>query len=342
MERSSPPSPDEERQSASERPWLESPAWQQGPRVSGPFTFMRVPPTRDLRQVDVAIVGVPFDATTFYRPGARFGPQAIRQASAHLRPYPARREDAFPPFDRLRVVDYGDVNVLPVASDENLRRIQETVSSILSTGAFPLCLGGDHSITLPVLRALVPHYGPLALVHFDAHPDFWPPLLGHLHYHGSTFRIAHEEGLIDLERSIQVGIRGSISSAIIEEARAAGFLIVTADEAVQRGIEHILELVHERARGPVYVSLDIDCVDPAYAPGTGTPEVAGFTSREILTLVRGLRGLEMVGFDVVEVAPAYDNAEITALLAATLVYEYLRVLADARPPALGDDLPRTG
>jgi agmatinase len=331
MARSNRPSPEPEGQRRPERPWLEPPAWQEGPRVSGPFTFMRIPPARDLTQVDVAVLGIPFDATTFYRPGARFGPQAVRQASAHLRPYPRRPEDAFPPFDRLRVVDYGDVNVLPVASEENLQRIRDTVSTILAAGAFPLCLGGDHSVTLPVLRAIAPRFGPVGLVHFDAHPDFWPPLLGHLHYHGSTFRLATEEGLIDLARSIQVGIRGSISSAIIEEARAAGFLIVTADQAAQRGIERVLEQVHERAQGPVYVSLDIDCVDPAFAPGTGTPEVAGFTSREIIALVRGLRGLRMVGFDLVEVAPAYDHAEITALLGATLVYEYLRVLADAIP-----------
>jgi agmatinase len=269
------------------------------------------------------------DMATLYRPGARFGPRAIRDVSGQLRPHHWEPDRLEPPFDRLRVVDYGDLDVYPGYIDQTVEHIQSEMKTIFESGAFPIVLGGDHSTTLPVLRAAAEVHGAMSLVHFDAHPDFWPPLSPERPiHHGTVFHHAVKEGLINPESSVQIGIRGSLSAGIVDECRAAGFQVITADEFAHQGVRAAVETVQRMASLPVYVSLDIDSVDPAFAPGTGTPEVAGFTSREILELVRGLRGLPMVGFDVVEVAPAYDSAEITALLAANLVYELLLVLSD--------------
>lgn len=304
--------------------------WQRGPRYGGAYTFARCPATRDLSKADVAIVGVPMDMSTLYRSGARFGPRGIRDASGQLRPHhwdPAQIE---PPFDKLRVVDYGDLDVFPGYIEQTIEAVQADLAKIVEASVFPVVLGGDHGITLPVLRALARRHGTMTLVHFDAHPDFWPGVPERPYHHGTVFRRAVEENIIDPHASVQIGIRGSISSNLIEETRAAGFHLLTASEFAAQGVEATLRDIHSRAKHPVYVSLDIDCVDPAYAPGTGTPEVAGLTSREIVDLVRGLRGLTFAGFDVVEVAPAYDSAEITALLAANLVYEFLLVLAEGR------------
>ncbi len=304
--------------------------WQRGPRYGGAYTFARCPASRDLSKADAAIVGVPMDMAVLYRSGARFGPRAIRDASGGLRPHHWEPGKIEPPFDRLRVIDYGDIEVFPGYIEQSLSRVQEELTPIVEAGVFPVVLGGDHSTTLPVLRACAAKHGALSLVHFDAHPDFWPGAPERPYHHGTVFRVAAEEGLIDPAASVQIGIRGSVSAGIIPEARAAGFHLVTADEFARQGLRHTLEAVQRAASLPVYVSLDIDSVDPAFAPGTGTPEVAGLTSREIIELVRGLRGLPLAGFDVVEVAPAYDSAEITALLAANLVYEFLVVLAQER------------
>lgn len=304
--------------------------WQDAPRYSGAYSFMRLPLSRDLSKADVAIVGAPFDLGVMHRPGARFGPRAIRNASAQVRQYPMMADELWGPFRALRVIDYGDVNIVAAYIDENLRRIQETLAPIFQAGVVPIVLGGDHTVTLPVLRACAPVHGPVALVHFDAHPDYWQPPEGRPYHHGTVFRIAHQEGLIDLATSVQVGIRGTISMAIVEECRAAGFHLLTADEFAAQGVEATVAQIRARVRGSVYVSLDIDCADPAFAPGTGTPEVAGLTSRELVQLVRGLRGLPVVGFDIVEVAPPYDSGEITALLAANLVYEFLEICAASR------------
>ena len=301
--------------------------WQGGPRYGGAFTFARCPATRNLSKADVAIVGVPMDMAVMYRSGARFGPRAIRDGSGGLRPHGLTPDEMEEPFVSLRVIDYGDIPVFPGYLEDSFAKIQAEVAPIVDAGVLPLVLGGDHSTTLPVLRAVAAKHGRLSLVHFDAHPDYWPPRDNRMH-HGTVFRTAVEEGLIDPEASVQIGIRGSISAGIIAEARAAGFHLLTADEFAKQGVRATVEAVQRIASLPVYVSLDIDSVDPAYAPGTGTPEVAGLTSREIVELVRGLRGLPMVGFDIVEVAPAYDSAEITALLAAHLVYEFLLVLAE--------------
>jgi agmatinase len=303
--------------------------WQRGPRYGGAYTFARCPATRDLSKADVAVIGIPMDMATLYRSGARFGPRAIRDASGQLRPHhwdPAKIE---PPYDRLRIIDYGDLDVYPGYVEQSIEQLQKEIAPIFDAGVFPVILGGDHSTTLPVLRACAARHGKLSLVHFDAHPDFWEPAAPERPiHHGTTFRIAVQEGLIDPAASVQIGIRGSISANLIDEARAAGFHLITGEEFSRQGVETTVQAIQRVARLPVYVSLDIDSVDPAYAPGTGTPEVAGLTSREIMVLVRGLRGLDLVAFDVVEVAPAYDSAEITALLAANLVYEFLLVLAD--------------
>lgn len=301
--------------------------WQDAPRFQGAYSFMRLPLSRDLDKADVAIVGAPFDLGVMHRPGARFGPRAIRIASAQVRAYPMKPEELWGPFQKLRVVDYGDVNIVAAYIEENVTRIQNTVAPIVAAGVTPIVLGGDHTVTLPVLRAVAAVHGPVSLVHFDAHPDYWQPPEGRPFHHGTVYRIAEQEGLIRLDRSVQVGIRGTISMAIVDECRAAGFHLLTADEFAAQGVEATLAQIRERVAGPVYVSLDIDSADPAYAPGTGTPEVAGLTSRELVQLVRGLRGLPIVGYDVVEVAPPYDSAEITALLAANLVYEFLEIAA---------------
>ncbi|MBI1886288.1 MAG: agmatinase [Chloroflexi bacterium] len=303
--------------------------WQRGPRYGGPYTFARVPTSRDLSNVDVAVVGVPMDMAVRYRSGARMGPRGIRDASGQLWPHDLAPGELREPFASLRVVDYGDIEVVPGYIEPSYEIIQSEVSRIVEAGVFPLVLGGDHSITLPLLRACARKYGAMSLLHFDAHPDFWP-LRGGYHHHGTVFRVAVDEGIIDPAASVQVGIRGSISATIVDAAREAGFHVVTADDFARQGVEKTLEAVRQLCTKPLYVSLDIDCVDPAFAPGTGTPEVAGLTSREIVDLVRGLPGLPFAGFDIVEVAPPYDSAEITALLAANLALEFLLVLAAGR------------
>jgi agmatinase len=303
--------------------------WQRGPRYGGAYTFARCPATRDLTSADVAIVGIPMDMATLYRSGARFGPRAIRDASGQLRPHQWDAAKLEPPYDKLRIIDYGDLEVYPGYVEQSVEHLQRELTPIVEAGVFPIVLGGDHSVTLPVLRAVGAKHGRLSLVHFDAHPDFWEPAAPERPiHHGTTFRIAVQEGLIDPAASVQVGIRGSLSANLIGEARRAGFHLITGEQFAGRGVDATLDDIQRVARSPVYVSLDIDSVDPAFAPGTGTPEVAGLTSREIVALVRGLRGLDLVAFDVVEVAPAYDSAEITALLAANLVYEFLLVLTE--------------
>jgi agmatinase len=303
--------------------------WQEGVRFSGIYSFMATPVSRDLSRADVAIVGVPFDTGVNHRPGARFGPRGIRQGTAQIRPHgPAG--GLWGPFQTLRVIDYGDLNIPPQYIDYGVDQIRAGFEPIFDAGVIPIALGGDHTISLPILRACYPKHGPVSLVHFDAHPDFWKPVEGRPYHHGTVFRLAADEGLISLRNSIQVGIRGTISAMVVDEAREAGLNLLTSDQFYQLGVERTLDLLRATIDGPVYVSLDIDSVDPAYAPGTGTPEVAGLTSREIVALVRGLKGLPIVGFDIVEVSPPYDQSEITCLLAANLVYEFLDVLAANR------------
>lgn len=263
------------------------------------------------------------DMAVLYRPGARFGPHAIRDASGQLRPHHWEPDKLEPPFDKLRIIDYGDLDVFPGYIEQTMDHLTTAFKEIVAPGVFPLVLGGDHGTSLPVLRGLAERHGKMSLVHFDAHPDFWTGPEGRPYHHGTPFRMATDEGLIDPDTSVQVGIRGSLSANLIDEARAAGFHLLTAAEFAEKGVAGTLEDIRRIAKAPIYFSLDIDCVDPAFAPGTGTPEVAGLTSREIVAIVQGLPAADVVGMDVVEVAPAYDNAEITALLAANLVLEFL-------------------
>lgn len=297
------------------------------PRFSGVRTFMRLPHNQDLDNADAAIVGAPFDTGATFRAGARFGPSGIRAASHLLRPY--NPSQGVQIFDHLSVIDYGDVPVVPGYIEESYTRIATGLEGIHRAGVTPVVLGGDHSIALPELRAAAEVHGPLALVQFDAHADTWDSYFGMRHTHGTPFRRAVEEGLLDTSRSIQIGMRGSLyGTEDIEDSRELGFEVLTTDDVREIGLPATIERIRERiGDAEAYVSFDVDFVDPAYAPGTGTPEIGGFTSRESQELVRGLAGMDLVGCDVVEVYPAYDPAEITAFLAANVAHELLTLVA---------------
>ena len=300
------------------------------PRFSGVRTFMRLPNTQDLENGDVAIVGAPFDTGATFRAGARFGPEGIRSVSHLLRRYNPSLDVVI--FDHLSVIDYGDVPVVPGYLEASYESISEGLEPIHRAGVVPIVLGGDHSIALPELRAAAAVHGPLALVQFDSHPDTWDAYFGQKHTHGTPFRRAVEEGLLDPSRSIQVGMRGSIyDQGDWNDAREMGFDLVPTDAVRKLGIEQTISRIRERVGdAKVYASFDVDFVDPAFAPGTGTPEIGGFTSREAQEFVRGLVGLDLIGCDVVEVYPAYDPAQITALLAANVAHEFLSLIAARR------------
>ncbi|MGY3554266.1 agmatinase [Williamsia sp. R60] len=302
------------------------------PRYTEPGTFARLPRLDDVRSAAVKIVGVPFDTGVSYRPGARFGPGHIRASSKLLRPYNPAMDIS--PFAVHQVADAGDVAVNAFDIVEALDTVDRAVTHLGSDGARLLTLGGDHTLALPLLRALHRERGKLAVLHFDAHLDTWDTYFGAPYTHGTPFRRASEEGLIDMERSMHVGIRGPLYSAQDLEADGVlGFQLIRSDDYQFDTVRSIIERIHRRvAGGPVYVSVDIDVLDPAHAPGTGTPEAGGMTSRELLNTLRGLSGLDIVGADIVEVAPAYDHAEITGIAAAHVAYELLSVMAaDAQP-----------
>jgi len=290
-------------------------------------TFMRLPASRSLEKVDVAIMGVPFDSGVSYRSGTRFGPRKIREASLTL--WGHNPSMGVTPGDVLKIVDYGDVSVVPTSIEHTMKGITDTASQVIDTGTTLISLGGDHSITLPLLRAHARKHGALSIVHIDAHIDTWEAEFEAIPYsHGTPFRYALEEGLVREGEYMQIGIRGPVSfENDYEDARKLGARTVTNHEVFERGIPEVLKEVHQRMKGPLYVSVDIDAADPAYAPGTGTPEVGGLTSYQMLQLVRGLRGLSLVGFDLVEVSPAYDHGDITAVLASNIVFEYLSLIA---------------
>jgi agmatinase len=297
------------------------------PRFSGPRTFMRLPHVRDLDGVDVAVIGIPTDGAVVYRTGARFGPEAIRSASVLLRNYnPILRVDV---VERLSLVDYGDVPTVPGSTVDSLERSVAGLEEVVRSGVTTLCLGGDHTVLLAELRALTAVHGPLALVQFDSHHDLWDEYFGQKLFHGSVVRRALEEGLIDPGRSVQAGLRGSLAAAGDADLPATfGFASLTYEELAAAGPGGFSELVRERVgEAPCFLSFDVDFVDPAFAPGTGTPEVGGPSSREALTYVRSLAGLDFRGFDCVEVSPPYDPAGITALLAANACFEMLSLLA---------------
>ena len=298
------------------------------PRFSGVRTFMRLPNTQDLENADVAIVGAPFDTGASFRAGARFGPEGIRSASHLLRPYNPSQDVSV--FEYLSVIDYGDVAVVPGFIEESYERIAVGLEEVHRAGVAPIVLGGDHSVALPELRAAAAVHGPLALVQFDSHADTWDSYFGQKYNHGTVFRRAVEEGLLRPESSIQIGMRGSLyDQGDLEASRELGFDLLTTDAVRKLSIEETIARIRERlGEAKAYVSFDVDFVDPAFAPGTGTPEIGGFTSLETLGFVRGLSGIDIVGCDIVEIYPQYDGpAQITALLAATVAFEFLSLLA---------------
>lgn len=298
------------------------------PRYAGAATFARLPGVGEVSEFDVAVVGAPFDGGVSFRPGARFGPSAIRQASRHLRPAYNPVQDVSP-YDMLQAVDAGDIPCNPFDIDAALEQIDLGVHELVRAGGRPVMLGGDHTIALGGLRAVARTHGPVALVHFDAHLDTWDSYFGADRTHGTVFRRAHEEGLIIEGASTHVGIRGPLySKQDIEDDGRFGFEIIRAEDVDRIGLEEITERVRQRVGdAPLYVSIDIDVLDPAFAPGTGTPEMGGLTSRELLSLVRDLPRQQLVAADLVEVSPAYDHAEITSLAAATLGYEITCLMA---------------
>lgn len=297
------------------------------PRYVGVRTFMRLEQIRTTDNVDFVVLGIPFDTAASNRTGQRYGPQHIRDFSVLLRPYNPDMDINI--FEYCSGVDYGDINVIPGNIHRTYDNIVEGLTPILDKNIIPIIMGGDHSISLGNLRAFHARYGPIALVHFDSHGDTWDNYYGEKYMHGTPFRRAVEEGLIDVEHSIQVGMRGPLyGPEDIEDARTLGFEVIPMREVRTIGFEKVMERIHQRVGDkPVFVSYDIDFVDPAYAPGTGTPEVGGPTSFEALEYVRGLDGLDVVGFDLVEVLPSYDSNEITAVLASTVMFEMITLTA---------------
>ncbi|OBB56648.1 agmatinase [Mycolicibacterium monacense] len=298
------------------------------PRYAGKSTFARIADIGEVSDYDIAILGVPFDGGTSYRPGARFGPMGVRQAARTLRPG-YHVELGVAPLERVQVVDAGDVTVTPYDIAEACRQIQNHAADILGGGSRRIvAIGGDHTIALPNLRALHAVHGPVALVHFDAHLDTWDTYFNAPVTHGTIFRRAFEEGLLVEDHSIHVGIRGPIYDQIdLHEDAEMGFKIIRAGDLDVIGIDAAVDTVRRRVGdAPVYLSVDIDVLDPAFAPGTGTPESGGLTARELLRMLRRLHGLNIVGGDVVEVAPAYDHAEITCVAAATVVFDLVSLM----------------
>ena len=298
------------------------------PRFAGPSTFARLPELRDVSRCDIAILGIPFDAGTSYRPGARFVPQSIRQASRHLRTQYHPSYDT-EPFVEQQVADAGDISCNPFNIEEAVGQIQMAAIEMLGKVNSIISLGGDHTIALPLLRAVNHFHGPVALVHFDAHLDTWDTYFGAPYTHGTPFRRAAEEKLFLDHASMHVGIRGPLYSRDdLDNDEELGFKVVHCDEFQKEGLDHVASRIKERVGdNPMYLSIDIDVLDPAHAPGTGTPEIAGISSRELLGVLREFDGLNIISADVVEVSPAYDHAELTSLAAATIVYEIINLLA---------------
>lgn len=298
------------------------------PRFAGIATFMRLPGTTAPADLDVAVLGVPFDIGTSNRPGARFGPRHIRAESVLLRPYNMATRAA--PFDSLRIDDVGDVATNPYNLTDSIDRITAHYGELLADDVIPVTMGGDHTIVLPILRAIAAIHGPVGLVHIDAHTDINDSMFGEKIAHGTPFRRAMEEGLLDGDRVAQIGVRGTGYEADdFDWSRQQGFRVVQVEECWHTSLVPLMEEVVAKVGaggGPVYLSFDIDGIDPSFAPGTGTPEIAGLTVPQVLEIIRACRGLNLVGADLVEVAPIYDTTGGTSLLAANLLYEMLCVL----------------
>ena len=296
------------------------------PRFGGPGTMMRLPSQESAVGLDACFVGVPLDIGTSHRSGTRYGPRQIRAESTLIRPYNMGTRAA--PFDRLQIADLGDVPTNPYNLTDSVRLIEQFYNPIFEAGCIPLTLGGDHTLTLPILRAAQKHHGPLGLIHIDAHADINDEMFGEKIAHGTTFRRAFEEGLLNPKRVAQIGLRGSGYSADdFDWSREHGFRVVQAEECWHRSLEPLIAEIRDKlGEGPVYLSFDIDALDPSLAPGCGTPEMGGLTGSQALELVRGCRGLQLIGCDLVEVSPPYDPSGNTALIGANLLFEMLCVL----------------
>ena len=296
------------------------------PRFGGIATFMRLPGRSDPADLDVAVIGVPLDIGTSNRPGARFGPRGIRDESVLLRPYNMATRSA--PFDSLRIDDVGDVAASPYDLLAAVDAIEAHFDTLLGHGLITAAMGGDHTVVLPILKAMAKRHGPVGLVHIDAHTDINDTMFGSKVAHGTPFRRAVEAGVLDCDRVVQIGVRGTGYAADdFDWSRQQGFRVVQAEECWHRSLEPLMAEVREQVGGgPVYLSFDIDGLDPAYAPGTGTPEVGGLTMPQALEVIRGCQGLDLVGCDVVEIAPIYDTSGMTSLVGANLLYEMLCVL----------------
>src|ERR1700704_1600652 len=306
----------------------------QNPRFTGLRTFMRLPGATDERDPDVAVVGIPFDTAASFRPGQRFGPSAVRDISVLLRP--SNQFHGINAFDRINVVDTGDVPAIPGDIKRTYDLIAARYAGLVGGGTVPIGIGGDHSITLGELRGMAKALGPVALVQLDAHCDTWDNYWGVRYTHGTPFRRAVEEGLLNVGHSIQVGMRGTeYAPGDLDESRRLGFEVMTTPEMLKRTPADVAQIIRARIGDvPAFLTFDVDFFDPAYAPGTGTPEVGGPTSAFGLEIVQHLTGLHFVGFDTVEVLPAFDNAQVTALLAATLIFEFIALVAlEAKKPA---------
>jgi agmatinase len=297
------------------------------PRWVGEATFARLPRLAEVSRADVAIWGVPFDSGVSYRPGARFGPGHIRESSRLLRPYNPAAQVA--PFATQQVADAGDVAVNPFSIDEAITAIEGAARELVADVPRLLTLGGDHTIALPLLRAMAATHGPVAVVHFDAHLDTWDTYFGAAYTHGTPFRRASEEGILDQTGCLHVGIRGPLyAEGDLRDDTALGFQVLPATDVERLGTPGIIDAIARRVGDrPVYVSVDIDVLDPAFAPGTGTPEAGGLSSRELLAVLRSFADRQLVGADIVEVAPAYDHAQVTGIAAAHVGYELLSALA---------------
>ena len=291
-------------------------------RSGGIATFMRLPHIADPSELEIALVGVPFDGGTTYRAGTRFGPRHIRDQSVLIRPWnPVLNLN---PFQRFRVADFGDFSVNPLSIEDTFACVERQMQPLLNAEVRCVSVGGDHSLSLPLLRAVAKKHGPVALIQFDAHNDLWDEYFGCRYSHGTPFRRAIEEGLIREGHFLQVGLRGQVySEHDFEFAKQHKVHMVTAEQFHSGGIELVRKELAAFRDVPVYLTLDIDCVDPAFAPGTGTPQIGGFSSYQIVELVRALKGLQIVSCDLVEVSPPYDTGEITSLLAANLLFEML-------------------
>jgi agmatinase len=311
--------------STASSPYVGPPDSEQMPRYAGLTTFARLPRAEDVSHVDVGVLGVPFDSGVSYRPGARFGPSAVREASRLLQGY--NQFQGVAPFQVQQVADFGDVNANPFNVEEALSAVERRAKELTENGTKIVTIGGDHTIALPLLRAAAHAHGPVALLHFDAHLDTWDTYFGQPYTHGTPFLRAHEEGLLSREHLTHVGIRANLHHEHdLDRDAEIGFGIISCMDIAERGVQEIVASMKDRIGDmPVYISIDIDVLDPSHAPGTGTPESGGLTSREMIQMLRGIGDLNIVGADVVEVSPSYDWAQLTGLAASTLIYELISI-----------------